>query len=160
MSAGKTDTTPESRPLTEPFRAGPLASRLLVYRSGENTTFIVSDNQDGERGSALVWTLLVVFSLLGLTAASLLGSSSDTKISSNYQSGIQALLAAESGIFHAQEAINERGVISFNDDIFANWGSIFGSSTRAIQAGSWMRVVDMDGSSNGCSLQFESLANV
>ena len=93
----------------------------------------MSDNQDGERGSALVWTLLVVFSLLGLTAASLLGSSSDTKISSNYQSGIQALLAAESGIFHAQEAINERGVINFNDDIFANWGSIFGSSTRAIQ---------------------------
>ena len=53
----------------------------------------MSDNQDGERGSALVWTLLVVFSLLGLTAASLLSSSSDTKISSNYQSGTQALLA-------------------------------------------------------------------
>jgi hypothetical protein len=93
----------------------------------------VPNNRDDERGSSLVWTLLVVFSLLALTVASLLGTRFDTKISSNYQSGIQALFAAESGLFHAQELINERGVVNFDNDIIANWGSLFGSSTLAIQ---------------------------
>lgn len=86
-----------------------------------------------QRGITLVFTLLVLFTLLSLTVASLLATTSDVKISSNYQTGVQALLAAESGILHAQQRIDELGVVSFQNDIVANWGSVFGSGAVTVQ---------------------------
>ena len=59
-----------------------------------------------ERGMTLVFTLLVVFTLLSLTVASLLATTSDLKISSNYQTAMQAVLTAQAGIEHAKEAVN------------------------------------------------------
>jgi hypothetical protein len=87
-----------------------------------------------ERGTTLVFTMLVLFSLLGLTVAGLLATTSDVKISSNYQTGIQALLAAESGIFHAQQRVNDAGVLtSSKTDIVDPWASIFGTSSIQVQ---------------------------
>ncbi len=88
----------------------------------------------GERGSTLVFTLLVLFSLLSLTVASLLATSSDLKISSNYQTGTQALLTAQSGIMHAHELADERGVFSnFQSEFVSSWSSIFTSSAVTVQ---------------------------
>src|SRR5205085_3564314 len=87
-----------------------------------------------ERGTTLVFTMLVLFSLLGLTVAGLLATTSEVKISSNYQTGIQALLAAESGIFHAHQRINDAGVLlSSKTDIVDRWASIFGTSAIQVQ---------------------------
>jgi hypothetical protein len=86
-----------------------------------------------ERGTTLFFSLLVLLSLAGLTAAGLLATTSDVKISGNYQSGTQALLTAESGLFHAQERINELGVVDFQNDIVANWESVFGAGAVTIQ---------------------------
>jgi PilX N-terminal len=87
-----------------------------------------------DRGATLVFTLLVLFTLLSLTVASLLATTSDLKISGNYQTGTQALLTAESGILHAQESINEVGVVSScQSEIVANWSSIFTSSAVTVQ---------------------------
>jgi len=87
-----------------------------------------------ERGTTLVFTMLVLFSLLGLTVAGLLATTSDVKISSNYQTGLQALLAAESGIFHAQQRINDASVLtSCKTDIVDPWASVFGMSSIQVQ---------------------------
>lgn len=87
-----------------------------------------------ERGTTLVFTLLVLFTLLSLTVAGLLATTSDLKISSNYQTGTQALLTAQSGILHAHELVNERGVFSnFQSEFVSSWGSIFTSSAVTVQ---------------------------
>ena len=86
-----------------------------------------------ERGTTLVFTLLIVAVLFSLTVAGLLASKSDLKISNNYQTSAQALLAAESGIVHAQKTIDALGVAQFNNDIVVNWGSLFGASSIALQ---------------------------
>jgi hypothetical protein len=87
-----------------------------------------------EQGATLVFTMLVLFVLLSLTVASLIATTSDLKISGNYQTGTEALLTAESGILHAQESINEIGVISnCQSEIVSNWGSIFTTSAVTVQ---------------------------
>jgi len=92
------------------------------------------DALTNERGATLVFTILVLFTLLSLTVASLLATTSDLKISGNYQTGTQALLAAESGILHAQESINEVGVVSScQTEIVSNWNSIFTTTPVTIQ---------------------------
>jgi hypothetical protein len=86
-----------------------------------------------QRGMTLVVTLLVVFTLLSLTVASLLATTSDLKISSNYQTAMQAVLTAQAGIEHAKEAVNELGVTNnFQTEIVANWSSVFGTGTRTV----------------------------
>jgi len=86
-----------------------------------------------QRGMTLVVTLLVVFTLLSLTVASLLATTSDLKISSNYQTAMQALLTAQAGLEHAKEAVNERGVTNnFQTEIVANWSSVFGTASRTV----------------------------
>jgi Tfp pilus assembly protein PilX len=87
----------------------------------------------GQAGSTLVSTLLILFALISLTAASLLATTSDLKISSNYQTSLQALLAAESGILHAQTRINDLGVIDFQSDIVDQWSSVFGTGSVQVQ---------------------------
>jgi hypothetical protein len=87
-----------------------------------------------ERGATLVLMMLVLFTLLCLTVASLLATTSDLKISANYQTGTQALLAAESGILHAQESIDEVGVVSdCQTEIVSAWSSIFTTSPVTIE---------------------------
>jgi len=86
-----------------------------------------------QSGMSLVFALLVVFSLLSLTVASLLATTSDLKITSNYQTGMQALLTAQSGIEHAKEAVNELGVANnCQSEIVSNWSSVFGTGSQTV----------------------------
>jgi len=48
-----------------------------------------------EHGTALVGALVILLALFCLTTAALMATSSDLKISSNYQTGTQALLNAQ-----------------------------------------------------------------
>src|SRR5882724_9158075 len=86
----------------------------------------------GERGTSLVFALLVLFGLLSLTVAALHSSTFDLKTSSNYFTSAQALLAAESGLLHAQKTINDPGVIAFDRDVVTPWSTLFGTASRAI----------------------------
>jgi hypothetical protein len=91
-----------------------------------------SRDRAAERGTTLVFTLLILLALLTLTVAGLLASGSDLKISSNYQTGLQALLNAETGILHAKQTLDQLGVARFNTDVVAKWGSLFGTSSLAV----------------------------
>ncbi|MGH7818577.1 MAG: pilus assembly PilX family protein, partial [Candidatus Binatia bacterium] len=84
----------------------------------------------GERGSAMVVILALVISLMLLTIAGLSAATSNLKISSNFRTGLQALLAAEAGAIHAHERISDWGVIRFERDVVQVWDQVFGSQWR------------------------------
>ena len=85
-----------------------------------------------ERGSSLVFTLLILFVLLALTVAGLSGTRSDLQMTSNYRTGLQALLAAEAGILHAKESIEGYGPSRFDTFIVPQWSSFFGTGSKPI----------------------------
>ena len=70
-----------------------------------------------ERGIAMAICLFVMAMLSGVTAAALSMSRSDLAMSRNYRSASQGLSAAEAGIFHAQQIINQVGVINLYNDV-------------------------------------------
>ncbi len=77
----------------------------------------------GERGSSMVFALLVLFAILTLGVAGLSSAGFGVTLSNNYRTGVQAEQAAESGLIHAVKAMNNTGgVISFLTE-FANTSS-------------------------------------
>jgi hypothetical protein len=84
-----------------------------------------------DRGSSMVFTLLILFAVLALGVAGLSGATSGLTLANNYRTGIQAEQAAEAGLVHAVNAINAVGVLDFTTDIApsSSWASTFGSST-------------------------------
>jgi Tfp pilus assembly protein PilX len=85
----------------------------------------------GERGSSMVFALLVLFAILSLGVAGLSGASFGLTLSNNYRTGVQAEQAAESGLIHTVRAINNTGgVMSFLTDVAntASWSSLMGTS--------------------------------
>ena len=85
-----------------------------------------------ERGIALVATLLLLLLLAVIGTASLTYSVLDLKSTAHFNTGNQALYAAESGVQHALSAINNRGVNDFNQDIVQRWSNVFGTAARTI----------------------------
>ncbi|MGH7819761.1 MAG: hypothetical protein ACREQ9_08310 [Candidatus Binatia bacterium] len=83
-----------------------------------------------ERGSTFVVMLVLLFASLSLTVSALVGARSGLTISENYETGLQALLAAEAGAVHAQTAIERFGVVQFDADIVDRWDTVFGASPR------------------------------
>jgi hypothetical protein len=83
-----------------------------------------------DRGSSMVFTLLILFAILALGVAGLSGATSGLTLANNYRTGLQAEQAAESGLVHAVRAINGYGVRDFTVDVAPqnNWNAIFGSS--------------------------------
>jgi Tfp pilus assembly protein PilX len=80
-----------------------------------------------ERGSSMVFTLLVLFAILTLGVAGLSAAGFGLTLSTNYRTGIQAEQAAESGIVHAVKAMNNSGgVVSFTTDVAptSKWSSL------------------------------------
>ncbi len=63
----------------------------------------------GERGSSMVFALLVLFAILTLGVAGLSGAGFGVTLSNNYRTGVQAEQAAESGLIHTVKAINNTG---------------------------------------------------
>jgi hypothetical protein len=66
----------------------------------------------GQRGSSMVFALLILFSILALAVAGLSAAASGLTQSNNYRTGIQALQAAESGLVHAIGIMNQGGGIN------------------------------------------------
>jgi hypothetical protein len=87
-----------------------------------------------QRGTTLVSILLLLFAILTLTVGGLVAVGSDAKISNNYQTGFQALLAAEAGVLHAKEFVDDMGVVSFASDVVTPWPTLFGTGSRTIPA--------------------------
>jgi hypothetical protein len=87
----------------------------------------------GERGSSMVFALLVLFSILTLGVAGLSSAGFGVTLSNNYRTGVQAEQAAESGLIHTVKAINNTGgVVSFLTDVAntASWNSLIGTSAH------------------------------
>jgi cytoskeletal protein CcmA (bactofilin family) len=85
-----------------------------------------------QSGMTLVATLLILCALVSLTAAGLSAASSGLRIATNFRTGIQALLAAESGVLHAVRVLDGKGVIRFDADVAAKWPSLFGETPRTM----------------------------
>jgi hypothetical protein len=87
-----------------------------------------------DRGSSMVFTLLILFAVLALGVAGLSGATSGLTLANNYRTGIQAEQAAEAGLVHAVNAINAVGVLDFTTDIApsSSWATTFGSSAVSV----------------------------
>lgn len=85
-----------------------------------------------ERGFALFAVCLAALVLLTLGAASTLYTTVDLRATAHYDTGNRAFAAAEAGVMHALSTMNQTGVLNFQSDIVNRWGSLYGSSSRAI----------------------------
>ncbi|MGH7820876.1 MAG: hypothetical protein ACREQ9_14005 [Candidatus Binatia bacterium] len=85
-----------------------------------------------ERGSTIVFAMLLLCGFLVMAVAGLVSATSDLKVSRNYSTGAQALLSAEGGILHAQKVVNDRGVLRFDTDVVSRWSTIFGAGAVTI----------------------------
>ena len=85
-----------------------------------------------ERGSAIVYAMILLIGFLALALAGLGSARSDLNVSRNYSSGAQALLSAESGLLHAQKVLSDSGVVRFNVDVVPYWSTIFASGPVAV----------------------------
>jgi hypothetical protein len=80
-----------------------------------------------EQGMALFAAFLMLLLLLSLGGASLLQSTIDLRATSHYRTGVQALIAAESGALHGLSSINQHGgVFNFKTEVVDKWA---GSTT-------------------------------
>lgn len=86
----------------------------------------------GDHGATFVVLLIILLGLLALTIAGLAGARSSLKVTNNYQTGIQALLAAEAGALHAQKVVNDMGVVSFSSDVVSAWSTVFGTDAKTM----------------------------
>jgi Tfp pilus assembly protein PilX len=91
-----------------------------------------------ERGSSMVFTLLVLFAILSLGVAGLSSAGFGLTLSTNYRTAVQAEQAAESGIVLAVNAINNNGgVVDFTTDVTPTdkWSSLGLSSSHDMGSG-------------------------
>ncbi len=89
-----------------------------------------------ERGIAMAICIFVLAALSGMTAAALNMSHTDITTARNYRSANQGLAAAEAGIAHAVQMINQVGVIDLHADVVNVWtgGSApFGANPNPMQ---------------------------
>jgi hypothetical protein len=83
---------------------------------------------ENESGFALIATFLMLTLLLALGSASLVQSTIDLRATTSYKTGVQALMAAESGAIHGLSTINKKRVRNFKTDVVDLWnGSNAGS---------------------------------
>jgi len=89
-----------------------------------------------ERGLALITVLLVFVLLLTLGSAGLVYSVIDIKSTTHYDTGNQALSAAESGVLHALSTMNSAGVSNFQNDVVQRWGQLYGTGSKTMPSSS------------------------
>jgi hypothetical protein len=75
-----------------------------------------------QNGMAMAVCLFVLAMLSGLTVAALSMSQTDIVRSHNYESGVEGLAAAEAGVAHAVQLIDQVGVVNLHNDFIAVWG--------------------------------------
>jgi hypothetical protein len=83
-----------------------------------------------ERGFALAMTLFAMSTLLMAAATAAYIASADIHATRNYRAASQAHFAAESGVSHAVQVVNGIGVVNFNNEIVAQWGTVFGTAAQ------------------------------
>jgi hypothetical protein len=91
---------------------------------------------DNERGIAMAICLFVLAALSGLTVAALSMSRADIVTSRNYRSASQGLAAAEAGVAHAVQLINQVGVVDLHADVVNAWSgglAPFGANPSPMQ---------------------------
>jgi hypothetical protein len=79
---------------------------------------------------ALVFSLLVMAGILVMIGSALTVGSADILATRNYRGAMQVHLVAESAIVQAVQTANGPGVMSFQDDVVAQWEATFGSAPR------------------------------
>jgi hypothetical protein len=82
----------------------------------------------------MISTLLVLLLMMTLGSAAAMYSTFDLKSTSHFNTGNQAMYAAEAGILRALRVINDPGIVNFNNDIVQRWSTVFGASTQSIPA--------------------------
>jgi hypothetical protein len=77
-----------------------------------------------EQGMALFASFLMLLLLLSLGGSSLVQSTIDLRATSHYRTGVQALMAAESGALHGLSSINQHGgVFNFKTEVVDVWST-------------------------------------
>jgi len=83
-------------------------------------------------GFALVSTFLILVLMLTLGSAALVYSILDLKSTNHYNTGNQAMYAAEAGILRGLNAMNVSGVNDFQNDVVLKWSSLFGTGAQSL----------------------------
>ena len=91
-----------------------------------------------ERGSSMVFALLILVATLALGVAGLQAAASGLTLSNNYRAGVQALQAAEGGVIAAVGWYNANGGVtnSFATEIAGPWSSGYGTGTNTMSGNS------------------------
>jgi hypothetical protein len=98
---------------------------MKTYASGPRTS---------QNGYALISTLLVLLLMMILGSAAAVYSTFDLKSTTHFNTGNQAMYAAEAGLLRALRVINDPGIVNFNDDIVQRWSTVFGPSMQSLPA--------------------------
>ena len=91
-------------------------------------------SRTSQNGYAMISTLLVLLLMMTLGSAAAVYSTFELKSTSHFNTGNQAMYAAEAGILRALRVINDPGVVNFNNDIVQRWSTVFGPSSQSIPA--------------------------
>lgn len=86
----------------------------------------------GDSGFALPSTLMLLLLLVTMGAAAALYTGLEFRSMNHFQTGNQALYAAEAGALRAVNAMNQSGVTHFANDVVARWGTLFAPSLQAL----------------------------
>src|SRR5262245_29227115 len=84
----------------------------------------------GQKGIALPVALFTMACLLMVATSALLVGNSGIRATRNYRGAGQVHFAAESAISEAMQIINGPGVINFQNDVIANWPTMYGMMAR------------------------------
>lgn len=87
-----------------------------------------------ERGIALVFAVFTIAALLVAITGALVTSSANSKSAVNYRQASQAHFVAESAVSHALQTMNAIGVVNYNNEIVANWPTMFGTGNKTFSA--------------------------
>ncbi len=79
----------------------------------------------GNRGFALASTLMLLLLLITMGAAAGLYTTLELKSTNHYNTGNQALYAAEAGALRALNVMNQSGVTHFANDVVNRWNTLF-----------------------------------
>jgi hypothetical protein len=85
-----------------------------------------------QNGAALIASFVLLVIMLTLGSAALMSSTFELKSTNHFNTGNQALYAAESGVLDALSIINTNGVADFANDIIPKWDEKFGTEPKTL----------------------------
>lgn len=85
-----------------------------------------------EKGFALASMMMLLLLLFTVGAAASLYTVIELKSNNHYNTGNQALYAAEAGALHALSAMNQTGVMNFANDVVNRWDQLLGSAVQPL----------------------------